>query len=357
MAEQNKDQEKTEEATSKKRDDARKKGQVAKSQEAASVSVLLVGLIVFWFGSAGAVRQVTALTRWLFNESGRFNLDANTTHHLMVGLLYKVFILIFPLFLAILLIAFLVNYLQVGFVLSTEAILPKLSKISPIKGLQKLISIRSLVELMKNIFKIFIVGLVVYLTVKGESSLFIPLPDQSVGGIMICIAGVAFKIVLRVCLVLIVLALLDYIYQRWEFEKSLKMTKQEIKDEAKQTEGDPLIKARIKQLQREAARKRMMAAVPQADVVITNPTHLAVALKYDQTSMAVPKVVAKGADFIAENIKAIAKENNVPIINNKPLARVLYKMVDVDEVIPEQLYRAVAEVLAFIYNMKMKKTN
>lgn len=354
MAEQNKDQERTEQATPKKLEDARKKGQVAKSQDAASVSVLLAGLIIFWFGSSGAIKQMAALTRWLLTESGRFNLDCDTIQHLLVGLMYKIAILILPLFLAVLLMALLVNYLQVGFVLSAEAIIPKLSKIDPVKGLQKLVSVRSLVELVKNIFKILIVGFVVYITIKGERGYLMPLPAQSVGGILIYIAGVGFKIIFRVCLVLIVLAVADYIYQRWEFEKSLKMTKQEIKDETKQTEGDPLIKARIKRLQQEAARKRMMANVPQADVVITNPTHLAVALKYDQASMAVPKVVAKGADLVAENIKKIAGENNVPIINNKPLARVLYKLVSVDEVIPEQLYRAVAEVLAFIYNMKMK---
>ncbi len=355
MAEQNNDQEKTEQATPKKRDDARKKGQVAKSQETASASVLLAGLMIFWFGSSGAMKQISALMRWLFTESGRFNVDGGTIQHLLVGLMYRVSILVLPLFLTLFLVALLVNCLQVGFVPSTEAIVPKLSKINPIKGLQKLISIKALVELAKNIFKIFLVAFVVYLTIKGEHVNFIPLPDQSVEGILIFIAGIAFKIVFRVCLVLIVLAVIDYSYQRWEFEKSLKMTKQEIKDESKQTDGDPHIKARIRRLQHEAAKKRMMANVPHADVVITNPTHLAVALKYDQTSMAVPKVVAKGADLIAENIKAIAKENNIPIMNNKPLARVLYKLVDVDEIIPEHLYRAVAEVLAFIYNMKMKK--
>ena len=355
MAEQNKDQERTEQATPKKRADARKKGQVAKSQEVASVSVLLTGLMIFWFGSSTALEQITALLRWLFTESGRFNLDGSSIQHLLVGLIYKVSLLIFPLFLTIFFVAFMVNYLQVGLVPSSEAISPKLSKINPIKGFQRLVSIRALVELMKNLFKISLVGVVVYMTIKGELTNFIPLPDQNGGGILIVVAGIAFKIVLRVCLVLMVLAVLDYSYQRWEFEKNLKMTKQEIKDESKQTEGDPLLKARIRRLQSEAARKRMMASVPHADVVITNPTHLAVALKYDQTSMAVPKVVAKGADFIAENIKTIARKNNIPMMNNKPLARVLYKLVAVDEVIPEHLYRAVAEVLAFVYNMKMKK--
>jgi len=260
--------------------------------------------------------------------------------------------MLFPLFLTAFSIALLANYLQVGFVLSSESVQPKLSKIDPIKGFQKLFSIRSLVELAKNMFKISIVGFVVYVTIRGEIENFIPLMYQSVWGILIYIARVAFKIVLMVCLALIILAALDYIYQKWEFEKNLKMTKQEVKDESKQTEGDPLVKARIKRLQRDMARKRMMASVPEADVVITNPTHLAVALRYDQADMFAPKVVAKGTGFIAENIKDIARKNNVTIVNNKPLARVLYKSVDVDEMIPANLYKAVAEVLAFVYSRK-----
>jgi len=348
MAEQNKDQEKTEQATPKKREEARKKGQVAKSRDAASVTVLLACLTFFWFGASGMVEKMMALARGLLTQSSRFNVDCNNIQGLSIGLVYKISALLFPLFLAAFSMALLANFLQVGFVLSAESVQPKLSKIDPIKGFQKLFSIRSLVELAKNIFKISIVGFVVYVTIRREMENFIPLMDQSVWGILIYIAGVAFKIILMVCLALIILAILDYIYQKWEFEKNLKMTKQEVKDESRQTEGDPLVKARIKRLQRDMARKRMMANVPEADVVITNPTHLAVALRYDQTSALAPKVVAKGAGFIAEKIKDIARKNNVSIVNNKPLARVLYKYVDVDEMIPANLYKAVAEVLAFV---------
>ena len=355
MAEQNKDQEKTEQASPKKREKAKKKGQVAKSREVASVAVLLACLAFFWFGSSAMVAKMMALTRWLITQSGQFNVDYNNIQSLSIGIVYKIFAMLFPLFLAAFFMALLANYAQVGFVLSSESVQPKLSKIDPIKGLQKLFSIRGLVELVKNIFKISLIGFVVYVTIKGEIENFIPLMDQSVWGILICIAGVAFKIIFRVCLALIILAVLDYIYQKWEFEKELKMSKQEVKDEFKQTEGDPLIKAKIKRLQRDAARKRMMASVPEADVVITNPTHLAVALRYDQTSASAPKVVAKGAGFIAENIKDIARKNNVPIVDNKPLARVLYKNVDVDEMIPANLYKAVAEVLAFVYSMKSSR--
>ncbi len=355
MDEQNKDQEKTEQATPKKREDARKKGQVAKSQEAASVAVLLTGLTFFWFGLPGMVKKMTTLTTWSLTQSGRFNVDYNNIQHLSIGLVYKVFAITSPLFLSVFFMALLINYLQVGFVLSAESMQPKLSKIDPVKGFKKLFSVRSLVDLVKNIFKISIIGFVVYITIRGEIENVIPLPDQGAWGILIYITGVAFKIVFRVCLVLIILAIFDYIYQKWEFEKKLKMSKQDVKDEFKQTEGSPLIKARIKSLQRDAARKRMMASVPKADVVITNPAHLAVALHYDQAGMSAPKVVAKGAGFIAEKIKEIARENNVPIVENKPLAQVLYIKVDVDEMIPANLYKAVAEVLAFVYSMKMKR--
>ncbi|MEA3486382.1 MAG: flagellar biosynthesis protein FlhB [Thermodesulfobacteriota bacterium] len=352
MAEQNKDQEKTERATPKKREEARKKGQVAKSREIVSVAVMLACLVFFWFGSFGMVEKIMALARWLFTRSAHFNVDCNNIEGLSIGLLYKVFVLLSPLFLTAFSMALLANYLQVGFVLSSESVQPKLSKIDPIKGFQKLFSIKSLVETVKSVFKISVVSFVVYVIIRGEIENFIPLMDQSVWGILIYIARVAFKIVLMVCLVLIILAVLDYIYQKWEFEKNLKMTKQEVKDESKQTEGDPLVRARIRHLQRDMARKRMMANVPKADVVITNPTHLAVALRYDQAGMFAPKVVAKGAGFIAENIKNIARKNNVLIVDNKPLARVLYKNVDVDEMIPANLYKAVAEVLAFVYSRK-----
>ena len=352
MAEENKDQEKTERASPKKREKARKKGQVVKSREIASVAVLLVSLAFFWFGSSAMFDRMMALTRWLISESSQFNVDYNNIQGLSVGIVYKIFAMLFPLLLAAFSMALFANYVQVGFVLSSESMQPKLSKIDPIKGLQKLFSIKGLVELVKNIFKISLIAFVVYVTIKGEIDNFIPLMDQSVWGILIYIGEVAFKIILRVCLALIILAVLDYIYQKWEFEKNLKMSKQEVKDEFKQTEGDPLVKATIKRLQRDAARKRMMASVPEADVVITNPTHLAVALCYDQASASAPKVVAKGAGFIAENIKEIARENNVSIVENKPLARVLYKNVDVDEMIPADLYRAVAEVLAFVYSKK-----
>jgi len=352
MADQNSDQEKTEKATPKKRSDARKKGQVAKSQELASVAVLLACLVVFYFGSYDMVEKMLDIMRGLFVESAEFDINCNNIQHLLTGFANKIFILLFPLLLAVFSMALLVNLFQVGFVLSTESIQAKLSKIDPIAGFQRLFSIRSFVELVKNIFKILVIAFLVYMTIKGEIGNFISLSDQSIGEILVYIGKLSFKIVFRTCLLLIILAIFDYLYQRWEFEKNLKMSKQEVKDELKQAEGDPIIKARIKRLQREAAKKRMMASIPKADVVITNPTHLAVAIHYDQSKMSAPKLVAKGKGYVAEKIKKIATENNVPIVENRALAQILYKIVDVDEVIPTNLYKAVAEVLAFVYNTR-----
>ncbi|MBE9546714.1 MAG: flagellar biosynthesis protein FlhB [Proteobacteria bacterium] len=352
MAEGNQDQEKTEQPTPKRREEAKKKGQVAKSQEVASATILLVCLIFFYFNATGMFEQVLDMMRWMFLESGSMTVNSANIQALMVGFIYRMFVLLFPLFMIVVAAGMIANFLQVGFMFSTESIQPKLSKIDPIKGFQKFFSLKTLVELVKNIFKISIVGFIAYLVIKGEIRGLFPLMEQSVWGILSFIGRVVFKIVFVTCLALIVLAILDYVYQKWEHEKELKMSKQEVKDEFKQTEGDPLVKARIRRLQREAARHRMMANVPTADVVITNPTHIAVALKYDQAEMFAPKVVAKGRGFIAERIKEIARENGVTIVENKPVAQVLYKIVDVDEMIPENLYRAVAEILAYVYGLK-----
>ncbi len=251
--------------------------------------------------------------------------------------------------------AILGNVLQVGFMFSTESIQPKIDKISPSKGFQRLFSVRSIAEMIKGILKICIIAGVAYLVIRKEIVNLIPLADQSIWGMLTYLGRVCFHILLATTVVLVFLAALDYAYQRWEFEKSIRMTKQEIKDEFKNTEGDPMIKARIRRIQREMARKRMMAEVPKATVVVTNPTHLAVAIRYEHATMNAPVVVAKGADIIAEKIREIAKENDIPIVENKPLAQVLYKIVKLNHAVPENLYKAVAEVLAFVYEQKKMK--
>lgn len=353
MAEET-DQEKTEQATSKRRQDAREKGQVAKSRELASVAVLGACLVYFYFGASAMVTRLMELMRTSFRKAGQMTISVDTIQPLLTDLVFQTFALLAPFLLVTIIAGFMINILQVGILFSSEAITPKYSKIDPIKGLQRLFSLRSLVELVKNILKMAIVGFVAYLTIKGESHKLLPLVDLGVRDILGYMGEVSFKILYSTCWVLVILAILDYGYQKWEHERSLKMSLKEIKEENRQTEGDPLIKGRIKRLQREMAKKRMMAAVPKADVVITNPTHLAVAIRYEPETMNAPVVVAKGADFLAEKIKELARNSGVPVVENKLVAQVLYKMTAVEQAIPENLYKAIAEILAHIYSLKQK---
>lgn len=352
MAEKDEGQEKTEQGTPKRREEAREKGRVAKSREVSSVAILGACLIYFYFNTTGLLEKITAVMTSIFRSAGRINISIDSVPSLFNGILFQVLVILLPFFIMVFLITIIANVMQVGALFSTTAIQPEWSKVDPLKGFQRLFSLNSFVELIKNIIKMLIIGFVSYLVIRNEVKDCLPLSDQTVWEIMIYLGRITFKIMLTACLALILLAILDYAYQRWEYEKGLRMSRQEIKEEFKNSEGDPAIKARIKRLQREMSRKRMMSAVPKADVIITNPTHLAVAIKYDQETRVAPYVVAKGAGIIAEKLKKIAAENNIPIVENKPLAQVLYKMVRLDDMIPENLYRSVAEVLAFVYNLK-----
>ncbi len=354
MAE-NDDQERTEQATSKRREETREKGQVPRSQEVVSVGILVAALLLFYFGGSALLSKTMDVMTAGFREAGQVNLTQDSVTSIITNYIFKGFVILFPLLIAVLIAAILGNVLQFGFLFSSESLQPKFSKISPAKGFKRLFSIRSIVELFKGILKVCIIGGVAYMIIRDEFDHLMPLADQSTWGMFSYIAGVCFKMLLAMTVVLVFLAALDYAYQRWEYEKSIRMTKQEIKDEFKNSEGDPMIKARIRRIQREMAQKRMMAEVPKADVIITNPTHLAVAIQYNPASMQAPIVVAKGADFIAEKIRDIARENDVPVIENKPLAQVLYKIVKINHAVPEDLYRAVAEVLAFVYEQKKIK--
>jgi flagellar biosynthetic protein FlhB len=245
---------------------------------------------------------------------------------------------------------------QVGFKIITKPFVPKFDRFNPISGLKKIVSPRSLVELGKGLLKALILAWVLYRAIRNERDLFLsvmmfPL-EQGVGIVLRKIWALA----LRMALFLLLIGLIDYSYQKWSFEKSIRMSKQEIKDEYKQMEGDPTIKRRIRQKQRELARGRMMSDVPKADVVVTNPTQIAVAVQYDSKSMVAPVVVAKGQGLLAKRIRDIAEENKIPVIENKPLARALMAQVEVGETVPQELYRSVAEVLAFIYRLKDRRT-
>jgi len=355
MAENDQGQEKTEQATPKRREESHKKGQVAKSRELSSVAILVGVLIYFYFNAPSLMNGMMTMTKEMLDRAGRAQLNAAGVPSFFAELAFQVLILLLPLMLTVVVVSLLANIIQVGFIFSTEAMAPKFSKINPVKGMKNVLGLRAFVELLKNTLKIGVIGVIAYLSIRSEALGFLPLMDQGVWQILSFIGGNAFKILSNVCWLLMVLAVLDYLYQKWEHEKNIKMTKQELKEENKQTEGDPLIKGRIRRLQREAARKRMMASIPKADVVITNPTHLAVALKYDTATMAAPVVLAKGADHVAERIRKIAAEHRVPIVENKWVAQVLYRMVDIDGSIPENLYRAVAEILAYVYGLRASR--
>jgi flagellar biosynthetic protein FlhB len=345
-------EEKTEQPTPKKRRELKEKGEVAKSRELPSVAVLLSALVVLSFFGSFMYNNVLIIMKGAFSLPTMNDLNISEFMKYAQDVISRFIILLSPLFAAIFITAILSNIMQVGLIISGESITPKFSKIDPIKGFGRIFSKQSLMELFKSLLKLTIVGGVAFFTVKGEMKNFSLLGDMEPNLIFIYILKMFFKIFIRCSMAMIVLVIIDYVFQRWEFENRIKMTKQEVKDEFKKSEGDPLIKSRIRSIQMEMARKRMMQAVPDADVVITNPTHLAVALKYDGLTMNAPKVLAKGPGKIAERIREMASEHNIPIMENKDLARNLYNMVEVGQEIPSALYQAVAEVLAYIYRLK-----
>ncbi len=346
-------QERTEKATPKKREDARKKGQVASSREVSSAMVLMASLGFFYFAGAWMFWNLSEVITRVFQNIGTLqfrNIDEASVFSLEI--MMRLLAILIPFLLPLVILGFVANILQVGFKMSVEAIAPKLNRLNPIAGIKRFVSLKALVELAKSVVKLLFIGTIAYLLVKSDMKAFPSLLNQEVGQILVFIARISLKICFFVCLALIVLAILDFLYQHWQHEQDLKMTKQEVKDEQKQTYGDPKVKARIRGMQLEMARRRMMEAVPEADVVITNPTHLAIALKFNAEEMIAPRVLAKGAGHVAQRIKEIATEHQIPLVEDKPLAQSLFKMVELGDYIPAELYRAVAEVLAYVYRLR-----
>ncbi len=350
-----KDQERTEQATPKRREDARKKGRVAQSREVPSALVLTAALVVFFFLGSWMFWQISEIMKEIFRNMGTFQFQEVSIYNLFQEVCWELFLVLMPLMFLVVIAGIGANIAQIGLMINTESLSPKLSKLDPVKGLKRMFSLKSFAELVKSLIKISLVGGIAFLVVKEEAEAFPCLIQMEVREIAGFAGKVALKIWCFTCLVLFGLAALDYAFQRWQHEKDLKMSKQEVKDETRQREGDPSVKAKIRSAQREMARRRMMDEVPHADVVITNPTQLAVVLKYKLEDMAAPQVTAKGAGFIAERIKKIAKENGIPVVEQKALARALFKAVEVGDYIPVNLYRAVAEVLAYVYGLKKKK--
>jgi flagellar biosynthetic protein FlhB len=345
--------ERTEKATAKRRAKARREGQVAQSKEISSAMILMTAIGIFYFGGSWIFWSLSETITGVFQniETLRVNTVKDASAFSM-EILFLYLATMMPFLLPLAIAGFIANVMQIGLEIHPEAMGLKFTKINPISGMKRFVSLKSLVELAKSILKLLFIGSIAYLLVKSEMDQFPILIHQEVGQILVFIARVSLKVCFFVCLAMIALAALDYVYQRWQHEQDLKMTKQEVKDEQKLTYGDPKVKARIRSVQMEMARRRMMEAVPEADVVITNPTHLAIALKFDAREMIAPRVVAKGSGHIAQRIREIAGEHQIPLVEEKPLAQALFKMVEIGEYIPAELYRAVAEVLAYVYRLK-----
>lgn len=350
--------EKTEPATSKKLKDARKEGKVAKSKELNSAFDLIVLFLCLKVFISYVGENLLGVFSYVYGNMADFTMmnEAHMNSRVISSLFFPVILqwllTVLPFFAFGFLVTFLVSLIQVGWLVSTKPMQPKLSKFNPISGFKRIFSKDTLFELVKSILKVGIIIAIAYTSIRKEAnSLFILLDlslNQAVGLVGSLIIDVGFKI----SIVYLIVGFADYAYQKWKFKDEMKMTKQEVKDEYKNTEGDPQIKGRQRSKMREVSQRRMMQDVPKADVVITNPTHYAVALKYDAQEKAAPYVVAKGEDYLAQRIKEAARENHIEIVENKPLARMLYSNVDVGAEIPPELYQAVAEILAVIFQKR-----
>lgn len=352
--------EKTEEPTSKKLEDARKDGQVAKSKEIANAFGLLSLFLVMklYLGTMGTrflelfsavYGQIPAVIK-MYNG----NLPIASLQVLIRSMMLRLLLIIAPVLLVGVAVAFVCDVVQVKWQPTTKPLKPKFNKLNPVKGFGRLFSANSIMELLKSVLKLGLIGYMVYSYLKDRVSDIFLLYDISLNQAIGLIGEIVVDLGIRIAAVYMIIAFLDFAYQKWKFKEDMKMTKQEVKDEYKNQEGDPQVKSKQKQRMREASMRRMMQQLPEADVVITNPTHYAVAIKYDADKYDAPYVLAKGENYLAQRIKDVAKENNIEIVENKPLARMLYANVEVGGLVPPELYQAVAEVLAFVYHLKGK---
>ena len=346
---------KTEKATPKKRQDLRKKGQVMQSREVTSNLILLMIFVSFRLVGDYLYKEFKMLFNLFLTETASYNLtDPTEIMRLATFAAVQIAKMAAPFFLIAILVGVLGSYFQIGFLFTLEPIKPKFSHINPMNGLKRVFSTRSLFELVKSIAKVVVIGWVAWSSIETELLNLTKLMTLELGQTIVYILDSAVSIGIKICFALLSVSAVDYFFQWRRHEKDIRMTKQEVKEEYKQLEGNPEIRSRIKQKQREISMRRMLSEVPKADVVITNPTHFAVAIRYEPQKRPAPYVVAKGADYMAQRIKDVAKENEVEIVENKPLAQALYNSAEIGDAIPPDLYRAVAEVLAFVYNLQGK---
>lgn len=348
-------EDKTEEATPKKKSDARKKGQVPRSKEVGLALTLLSSTIVL-VTLGGYIGNSLKATVIAFIGS---KLNMNLTYDSLQGVaflaLWRVAIVVLPVVIPIMVMGIAANILQTGFLFTGEPLTPKFSKINPLSGFKRMFSFRSFVDTLRNSLIVTVLCYIGYTFIRDNYSYILSIGNMQVGDIPAAFGKLVISILIKITIAMITVAAIDYFYQRYQYNKDLKMTKQEIKEEYKQQEGDPQVKSKRRQKQREMAMGRMMQAVPKATVVVTNPTHIAVALRYEDGNDSAPMLVAKGADNVAIKIKEIAKEHDVPILENRSLARLIYNEVEIDSEIPTDMYQAVAEILAIVYKLKKKK--
>ncbi|WP_282607993.1 flagellar biosynthesis protein FlhB [Pelagibius sp. Alg239-R121] len=355
MADDNTDEsQKTEDPSQKKLDDAREKGQVAKSQEVSHWFMLLAfASMIGVFGASLTQGLGDQMVRFLENPHA-IRIDRESLGGLVSEVLMGVGTLVILPALVAIAAAVTSSFLQIGWLVSAESLKPSLEKISLQKGLKRLFSVKSLAEFAKGIAKLTLVGVIIVMMMSPRREMIPQITSMEVSQLLLLLQEIAVHILIGVLSIMAVIAGADFLFQKFQHTKQLMMSKQEIKDEFKQTEGDPIVKGRLRQLRAERARRRMMAAVPEADVVVTNPTHYAVALKYDAETMEAPILTAKGADEVALRIREMAKKHDVPVMENPPLARALYGGVELDEQIPPQHYTAVAEVIGYVMRLRGK---
>jgi flagellar biosynthetic protein FlhB len=343
---------KTEQPTGKRLEDARKKGAPPQSRDLTSMVTLLAAVVTLSFTGRFMFSTLMESSREHLAGMGTFQVTPTAVHNLMLKLMGTMGLVLGPYLLIVVAAGIAVNFAQGGIEVSWEKLSVKFDKLNPLKGVKKLLNKDSAVEVVKSILKIGIVGYVSYRVIRGQEGALSYLSDRDISDIFAFVGNLAFKLIVSSCEVLLVLALLDLAFIKWRYLQNLRMTKQEVKQEGKDSEGDPQIKGKIRRMQFEQSRRRMIQIIPTADVIITNPTHFAVALKYDRDKMSAPVVIAKGADNLALRIKEIAREHRVMLVENRFLARELYASVKEGQEIPEKLYAAVAEVLAYVFGLK-----
>ena len=355
MAEEVNVEQKTEEPTPKRIQDAEEKGNFAHSRELTSAFVLLAAVLSFAMAGAFSTRHLMMTWHNLFSQSHAIQPGISEMRQLLGWVMENSFTVLSPVLFAILLGGVTANLVQTGGVrFSLHPLLPRFHKLNPWNGFKRMFSRTALMELFKSLFKVTLISLIAFFTIKGRFDEIPPMMTLSVGQILVFMGKVALEIMIKVLIAMVFLAFVDYLFQRFTYLKNLRMTKEEVKDERKDTEGNPQIKQRVRNVQMEMMKRRMMAAVPEADVIITNPTHIAVAIQYNQDKADAPVVVAKGKGVVAEKIREIAKQNDIPVVEDKPLARLLHKTVEIGQMIPAHLYKAVAEILAYVYRLKGK---